>query len=113
MVSFRHRNIGTAAGGNAGVQGETRAGTRACPGGNKGGRGRNLSDPILRADVTCRRCIVFVRRSVQSEVAIKLPLTGGKSLNRGGETPLAIVNLDHRRNIQGVLGSVLVNGRPG
>ena len=34
--------------------------------------------------------------------SIKLPLTRGKSLNRGGKTPLAIVNLDHRRDVHGV-----------
>jgi len=113
MVPLGHRNKGPAAGRNSGIRGETRTSTRARPLGDEGGRGRHLSDPILRADATCRRCIVLVRRSVQSEVVIKLPLTGGKSLNRGGKTPLAIINLDHRRNVHGILGSVLVNGRPG
>jgi len=113
MVPLRHRNKSTAARGNGGIRGETRTGTRARPGADKGGRGRHLRDPILRADATCRRCIVFVRRSVQSEVAIQLPLTGAKSLNRAGKTPLAVINLNHRRNVHGVLGSVLVNGRPG
>jgi len=113
MLPLGHRNKGTATGGNGGVRGETRTSTRARPGGDKGGRGRHLSDPILRADATCGRCIVFVRRSVQSEVAIWLPLPRGKLLNRGGEAPLAIINLNHQRNVHGVLGSVLVNGRPG
>jgi len=113
MVSPGDRNKGTATGGNGGVRGETRTGTRTRPRGDAWGRGRHLSDPILSANATCRRCIVFVRRSVQSEIAVKPPLTRGKSLNRGGKTPLAIVNLDYRRNIQRVLGSVLINGRPG
>jgi len=113
MVSLGDRNKGTATGGNGGILGETRTGTRTRPWGDEWGRGRHLSDPILSAYATCRRCIVFVRRLVQSEVAVKLPLTGGKSLNRGGKTLLAIVNLDHRRNVHGVLGSVLVNGRSG
>jgi len=112
MVPFQHWNKGTAAGGNSGVRGETGSSTRAQKGEDKGGRGRHLSDPILRADAICRRCIVLVRRSVQSEVSIELPLTGGKSLNKGGKTSLAVINLNHQRNIQGILGSVLVNGRP-
>jgi len=60
MVPLGHRDEGTAARGNGGVGGEARPDTRAQTGGNKGGRGRHLSDPILRADATCGRWIVLV-----------------------------------------------------
>jgi len=61
MVPLGHRNNGTATGRNGGLLGETRSGTRTQKEGDAGERGQNLSDPILRVDVTCRRCIVLVR----------------------------------------------------
>jgi len=112
MVPLGHRNKGTASRGNSGIRGETGSSTRTQKGPDEGGRRRHLSEPILRVDATCRRCIVLVRRSVQLELAIKLPLTRRQSLNGGERVPLAIMNLDHKGNVQRVLGSLLVNGRP-
>jgi len=70
MVPLGHRNNSAATRGNGRVWGETRSSTSAQSVGDQGGRGRDLSDPILRADATCRRCILLVRQLVQLEVGI-------------------------------------------